>query len=251
MRRTLCATAAILATLAAWQAAAAETRAPEIAAPVATLAQILERRAGGDLSLVDLQRLADQGEAQASLLYGLALLGGEAGAVTDETARSAAAYLRVAAEAAEPQAQFVLGLVYERGKGVARDPAEAARWYRFAAQAGDAEAMFRLGALHDSGEGARLDPIRAAELYRQSAEAGFAPAMVSLAAMYETGQGVEQDRLAALGWYEKAAASDRFAARRAATLRAQMGMMFRPQRRPPSSTSKQDRRAPGFRSGQP
>ena len=59
----------------------------------------------------------------------------------------AATWFRRAAERGVVDAQYNLGLMYESGRGVARNPREALRWYGRAAQAGDAGARERLAQL--------------------------------------------------------------------------------------------------------
>lgn len=54
-----------------------------------------------------------------------------------------------AAKAGDPDAAFLLGDMYERGKGVAVDRLEASRWYFLAAEKGHAEAKTRLAKLTD------------------------------------------------------------------------------------------------------
>ena len=44
------------------------------------------------------------------------------------------------AEQGNPKAQSVLGVMYRRGEGVARNPARAFMWFSFAASRGDAKA---------------------------------------------------------------------------------------------------------------
>jgi hypothetical protein len=50
-----------------------------------------------------------------------------------------------------------IGVVYQRGEGVARDPGAAMRWYRVAAERDDAEAQYRLGLMYLSGDGVSVD----------------------------------------------------------------------------------------------
>jgi len=45
---------------------------------------------------------------------------------------------RPLAEAGVAEAQYMLGLLYDRGEGIGRDPVRAYLWYRLAAKAGDA-----------------------------------------------------------------------------------------------------------------
>jgi TPR repeat protein len=58
-------------------------------------------------------------------------------------------------------AQSNLGLMYERGHGVAQDYKEAVRWWTLAAQQGDADAQTNLGVMYGLGKGVLQDNIRA------------------------------------------------------------------------------------------
>ncbi len=51
------------------------------------------------------------------------------------------------AKVGDVDAQFEVGLSYERGRGVTRDVAEAARWFRQSALQGNVEAQFHLAQL--------------------------------------------------------------------------------------------------------
>ncbi len=57
------------------------------------------------------------------------------------------AELRPLAEAGDPNAQYMLGFLYERGEGVARDLTRAYAWYGLAARQGDAFAAQALAQL--------------------------------------------------------------------------------------------------------
>ena len=52
--------------------------------------------------------------------------------------------LRALAEQGDATAQFNLGIMYDNGRGVPQDDAEAVRWYRLAADRGHATARFNL-----------------------------------------------------------------------------------------------------------
>ena len=52
---------------------------------------------------------------------------------------------RQAAEQGHAEAQYNLGVCYEKGEGVAQDSSEAVKWFRQAAEQGVAEAQFWLG----------------------------------------------------------------------------------------------------------
>jgi uncharacterized protein len=80
------------------------------------------------------------------------------------------------AEKGDANAQFVLGLKYDTGKGVPQDYAEAAKWYRKAAEQGYAEAQFNLGSMYDEGRGVPQDYAEAAKWYRKAKDQGVASA---------------------------------------------------------------------------
>lgn len=73
------------------------------------------------------------------------------------------------------------------------------------AAAGDPEAQFYVGQIYEKGLGAAADPARAAAWYRKAAEQDYHPAQVGLGYLYESGSGVEQDAAEALRWYRRAA----------------------------------------------
>jgi TonB family protein len=65
-------------------------------------------------------------------------------AKTDDQRDQAMALQRTAAEAGVPMAQVAVGAMYERGKNVPRDMAEARRWYGLAAAQGNVYAIDHL-----------------------------------------------------------------------------------------------------------
>ena len=58
-------------------------------------------------------------------------------------------------------AQYRLGVMYERGRGVPQDYKTAAKWYRLAAKQGDADAQNSLGVMYGNGHGVVQDYVRA------------------------------------------------------------------------------------------
>jgi hypothetical protein len=109
------------------------------------------------------------------------------------------------AEQGNANAQFVLGFMYDTGRGVLQDDAEAARWYRMAAEQGDAIAQINLGFIYETGQGVLQDDAEAVRWYRLAAEQGDARGQYNLGVMYATGQGVPQDYAEAVRWYRLAA----------------------------------------------
>ncbi len=70
-------------------------------------------------------------------------------------------WLTKAAEQGHPRAQFQLGEINEKGRGVIQDYMAAIEWFRQAAEQGDAESMFRLGRMYQTGRGVRKDSVEA------------------------------------------------------------------------------------------
>lgn len=138
--------------------------------------------------------------------------GGEAMVRPDPAPRAAdprAEYmsLLVASENGDVRAMLALGLLYEQGRGTARNFTSALRCYERAAFAGSAEGWFRLGAAQEVGLGAEADPRKAAESWRRGADMGFAPAQHGYARLLLTGTGVARDERQGIAFLMKAAAT--------------------------------------------
>jgi len=109
------------------------------------------------------------------------------------------------AEQGNPAALNLLGMMYELGKGVPRNPARSVVYYRKAAEKGDIYAQFNLAVSYDTGFGIPMNFQEAVKWYRRAADQGADYAQYSLATMYEEGNGVEQDFKQAARWYRQAA----------------------------------------------
>jgi len=68
--------------------------------------------------------------------------------IADRGAAAPTTRLLEAAARDDPQAEFDLGVLYARGRGVAKDYAEAGRWFRKAADHRIAAAQFNLGVMY-------------------------------------------------------------------------------------------------------
>jgi TPR repeat protein len=114
--------------------------------------------------------------------------------------------LQVAAQAGDVEAQYKLGMTYDNGEGVKRDPVAAANWYRFAAEQGYELAQLHLGLMLNTGDTAfERDDADAARWFLKAAEQGLADAQFNLALMHYNAEGIEQDDRAAFRWFEAAA----------------------------------------------
>jgi len=111
------------------------------------------------------------------------------------------------AELGNADAQYNLGIAYEYGHGVTRDPAAAAGWFRKAANHGLAAAQLSLGVLYENGIGVPQDFASAVSWYRMAAEQGNTAAQLNLGVMYENGWGVAQNYVIAHVWFSLAAAA--------------------------------------------
>ncbi len=90
------------------------------------------------------------------------------------------AEIRRLAEQGGVIAQYDLATMYEKGKGVPKDCAEAMKWYRKAAEQGFPPAQLVLGWMCDQGE----DYTEAEKWYRKAAEHGDSTAQYNLGLMY-------------------------------------------------------------------
>jgi len=156
--------------------------------------------------------------------------------------------LRPLAEQGNANAQESLGKIYEWGKGVPQDKAEAAKWYakaaegyREAAERGNTDAQYKLGDMYYFGQGVPENCAEAVRWYRQAAEQGNTDAQVNLGNMYtptrtysrvlsalrKSGPCVPQDEAEAAKWFSKAAEGYREAADRGnADAQDKLGSMY-------------------------
>ena len=69
--------------------------------------------------------------------------------------------LKVFAEQGDADMQFILGYMYDTGRGVPKDVVEAARLFHLAAEQGNADAQFKLGGMYSLGLGVPKDDVQA------------------------------------------------------------------------------------------
>ena len=101
----------------------------------------------------------------------------------------------IAAQPSE-EAEFA----YERG-----DYTQAARLFSPLAEQGVASAQFYLGLMYEKGRGVRQDHSMALTWFRKAAAQGYAGPQNNLGLIYERGRGVRKDVVRALMWYTVAA----------------------------------------------
>ena len=103
-------------------------------------------------------------------------------------------------------AERSLGMMYELGRGTARNLNEAAEWYSTGATRGDSEAQYHAGLMLQDGRGVAKDERTAFSWFQQAAKQGFAPAQTSLGLLYASGRGVAKSETEAVRWFKAAAA---------------------------------------------
>ena len=159
-------------------------------------------RSGNPFRVPSLRTDAEQGDADAQFNLGVMYDSGR-GVLKDQA--EAVRWYRLAAEQGHADAQFNLGAMYANGVGVPRDDAEAVRWYRLSADQGNADAQFNLGVSYSNGEGVLKDDAEAVRWYRLSADQGNADAQYNLGLRYANGEGVLKDDAEAVRWYRLSA----------------------------------------------
>ncbi len=162
-------------------------------------------------TVVELERLAKQGDPQAQGWLGRRLYFGE-GCPRDHD--RGLEWIKKAADNGHSDAQFILGDI---AYGM-EEREEAVRWWMLAGTAKHPKALFWLGVL--CLEGTPPDHGQAALYFDEAAEKGNEEAMTALGRLYQAGGGpVKQSYSRALKWFKKAAAQgDALAMRHLAVL---------------------------------
>jgi len=87
--------------------------------------------------------------------------------------------LRPLADHGNADAQVLLGLMYNQGRGVPLDLSQAEKWYKASAHQGNAQAECQLGSMY-----LKKDPAPGLKLLKLSAEQGFADCYLILGLAY-------------------------------------------------------------------
>jgi TPR repeat protein len=101
-------------------------------------------------------------------------------------------------------AQYNLALMYDLGRGVPENDAEAVKWYAKAADQGHSGAQSNLGFMYDNGEGVPENDAEAVKWYRKAADQGRSGAQYNLGLMYADGRGVPENSIRAYVWWSMA-----------------------------------------------
>lgn len=123
---------------------------------------------------------------------------------SDSTHQQALVWYWKARDAGAVNARVDIGLMYEFGWGVKRDPAVALKWYQSAAREESPRGMFAVGQCYHKGVGVAVDYRAAMTWYLKAARAGSADAMNSIGVLYDNGLGVRKSHAKARRWYRRA-----------------------------------------------
>jgi TPR repeat protein len=155
-----------------------------------------------DLALSWLRSVASQNIPDAQFLLGYLYEHGKS--LPRDFTKAAENYRSAALQGYAP-AENNLGALYQHGKGVPHDMALAFHWYRAAALHGNLAAQVNLGTFYYFGYATPTDFVQAAKWFRAAADQGFAQGQNSLAFCYLKGIGVPRDYLQAAHWARLAA----------------------------------------------
>ena len=156
-------------------------------------------------ALAILKPLAESGNSEAQVTLGIMYDFGHG--VAKDPAKAIEWYIK-AAEQGIPVVQHDVGVKYFQGQGVEQDYLKAAYWWEQSANAGLADSQFNLGLLYYRGIGLEVDFQKASSLFTAAAEQDHPHAQYSLAVMYAFGQGLDKDYEQALKWFRKSASHD-------------------------------------------
>ena len=148
---------------------------------------------------------AQAGDPDATYLMGILYQNGEG---VPKSATKAILWFRLAAQRGSKQALTSIGYAYQNGDGVPKNESEAISWFQKAAALNDSGAMHALALSYANGLGVERDATKAAKWFKSGALLGDFWCMNLLALAYDVGQGVEVEKEASYAWYNVAAARD-------------------------------------------
>ncbi len=128
----------------------------------------------------DAQAKAEAGNAEAEFRLGVLY---ERGQGVPYDATLGLLWLQRAAQQGYAKAELAVGEAYMKGVGVQRSPVDANAWFAKAAQQGEAEGQYQLAIAALTGSGMARNPAQGTDLLNKAADAGFMPATSMLGQM--------------------------------------------------------------------
>jgi len=114
-------------------------------------------------------------------------------------------YLKKAARKGYVPAEYRLGLLYEKGEGIAKNYTESRNWYEAAAEHGNMFAMHNLASMIAEGRGEEPNYTEAANWFEKASKAGMKDSQYNLGVMYARGIGVTKNYTKSYYWFALAA----------------------------------------------
>lgn len=119
------------------------------------------------------------------------------------------------AEKDDADAQYNLGILYQKGLGVEKNPKTAFIWYKRASANGHTDAMYNLGIMYNKGRVVYRSPKDATRWWEKSAKLGNAEAQFNIGVEYFYGRNIGKDIPKALMYWKKSARQGNQSARAA------------------------------------
>ena len=134
--------------------------------------------------------LAEAGDARARYNLGLMF---QQGLGVEKNPQQARLLFAAAAKQGDADAQYQLGFIYYQGEGVFRSNQGAHRWWGLAAAQHHPRAQYNLGVLYAYGIGIKTDEEKALQLWQAAAKQGYRKAIEVMIRIYQNGEfGVEK-----------------------------------------------------------
>lgn len=112
--------------------------------------------------------------------------------------------LRPLSEQGNAVAQYIIGVMYFRGKTVTKDYKESVKFLNLSAMQGYARAQHKLGNIYTGNILGKPDFRKAVKWFRLAAVQGYTPSQYFLATLYEGGDGIKQNYVHAYMWFSLA-----------------------------------------------
>ena len=125
-------------------------------------------------------------------------------ALEDKDYSKALYFLSYYAENGNPKAQYNLGLMYKKGKGLEIDHKEANKWFFLSASQGNMLAQYAIGLNYYTGIGIELDYNKAMDFFKMAAFQGHPSSQINIGNMYFIGQGTKKNFPRAHMWWKLA-----------------------------------------------
>ena len=169
-----------------------------------------EKHASDEEIIAAYKKAADMGSDEAQCELGFWYCNGERG--LEKNVAESNRWFLMAANNGHDEAQFQMGIKYDKGIGVRKNHKEALKWFKRASSKENIRALYMIGRCYYYGDGVCVDERMAFYCLRRSAERGYPPAMCMVGDFYCRGRyrskAVDKDDEQAVKWYKEAVAKD-------------------------------------------